>query len=363
MKVHLVTLAAFPYTSAESIHLAMFSKAMSVKCDYTLVTPLKPWRKTTWSYNIKKIYDLENALFKQKKFLQISKNGADFINKAINFAKNENALIYARQYCTIVMAVEKQIDCVLELHNLPDEKIVNSLKEYFNQGYLKKIIVISKALKRDILKLLCEVKYDALIYVAPDAADESKFKPSFKLNDKIVVGYIGSAYKGKGAEIIFPLARCCPNINFIFYGVKQGSKEIEYLGEPPSNLTLKGKILYSQVPMALKSFDIALLPNQMNVIVANGDNIGLYTSPMKLFEYMAAGKAIIASNIDILKEILNEDNSVLVDYEDIEKWEIALNELYQDKNRIIELSKKAHRDFIKCYTYNARANNILSNIV
>lgn len=364
MKIHLVTLAAFPYTSAESIHLAMFSKAMSEKVDYTLVTPLKPWRKMTWNKRLETIYGLKNNCFKQKKIIQLKKNGNDFITKAIRYAKKENALVYARHYNTMLAAVEKKIYCILELHHLPSNKQIINFRNYISSGYLKKIVVISHALKRDILKIIGDENiYKDYIFVAPDAADESKFSPCLNENEKPTVGYIGSAYKGKGAEIIFPLARACPNIDFVFYGAEYGQKDIEYLGEPPFNLKLKGKILYSQVPEALKTFDIALLPNQLDVIVANGDNIGMYTSPMKLFEYMAAGKVIMASDIDILKEILNKDNSILVDCKDVNEWKTKLLKIYNDEGQRVNLSNAAYRDFIEKYTYNARVNNILKSIL
>ncbi|WP_180179677.1 glycosyltransferase [Acinetobacter sp. YH12041] len=361
MKVHLITLAAFPYTSAESIHLAMFSKAMANSCQYTLITPLKPWRKMTWSKSLDKFYGINDNCFQQKKIFQFSRTGKDFVEKALKFSIKEHALVYARQYIVMFEACKKGLNCVWEIHSLPSISQLKQVEIFISNGLLKNIVVISSALKFDIISNLdINYNYDNIFIVAPDAADETKFSPKDQISDKPVVGYIGSAYKGKGAEIIFPLATSCPNIKFLFYGVEYGQKEIEYLGIPPSNLELKGKILYSEIPDALNNFDIALLPNQPNVIVANGDNIGKYTSPMKLFEYMASGKAIISSDLDILKEVLvNNRNAILVDYKDVNAWKIELEKLYINKDLRLRLGLNAYQDFITSYTYKARAKNIL----
>ena len=50
-----------------------------------------------------------------------------------------------------------------------------------------------------------------------------------------------------------------------------------------------------------------------------GINISGYTSPLKLFEYMSHKKAIIASDLPVLKEVLNNKNSVLVEHDNIKR--------------------------------------------
>ena len=62
----------------------------------------------------------------------------------------------------------------------------------------------------------------------------------------------------------------------------------------------------------INSLDICLLPNQINLFLKGVGNISSYTSPIKLFDYMSHKKAIIASDISVLREVLNEKNSILV---------------------------------------------------
>ena len=56
-------------------------------------------------------------------------------------------------------------------------------------------------------------------------------------------------------------------------------------------------------------------------------DISCFTSPLKLFEYMSHKKTIVASNIEVLKEVLNEQNSILVDPENINEWIKSLDKL------------------------------------
>ena len=78
------------------------------------------------------------------------------------------------------------------------------------------------------------------------------------------------------------------------------------------NLKFWGHVSPARVPECLGQFGIALLPNQPSVRLPNGDDIGRFTSPMKLFEYMAAGRAIIASDLPTLREVLTDDVNCLL---------------------------------------------------
>ena len=56
-------------------------------------------------------------------------------------------------------------------------------------------------------------------------------------------------------------------------------------------------------------------------ILRNSDSdTGKFMSPLKIFEYMSHKKAIIASDLPVIREVLNERNSVLVKSDDINLW-------------------------------------------
>lgn len=364
MKIHLITLAAFPFTSAESIHLAMFSKAMAEICDFTLVTAKKLWRPITFFKNIEHQYGIKNDTFKQNKYLQVTPKNNYFLKKSLSQAKKESAIVYARQGVVARHARIMQLSTIWEIHSLPNSNDLIFIAEELGNNFLKKIVVISHALKTDIIKkATLSLEQANNIIVAPDAADDSKFKASPLNTKKPKIGYVGSSFKGKGIEIVVPLAKLLPEITFEIYGVNEDDKLLTEFRPLPDNITWHGKIPYAQIPKAMESFEIALLPNQPNIYMADGTDIGQYTSPMKLFEYMACGKAIIASDLDILKEVLvHNKNALLVPHNDIQAWKEAVEILKNDNEFFSNLTCNAKEDFMNNYTYHARAKNIVMEI-
>lgn len=362
MKIHLITLAAFPFTSAESVHLAMFGKAMDKHCDFLMVTPLKPWRPKTWTKNILNTYGVANDSFRQMKHLQVLKKGTDFIKNAIDHAKKEQAFVYARQGIIAEAAINNGLSCCWEIHSIPDRAGFLTIKAGLSSGLLKKIVVISKALKDEIINALKGKALEQLISVHPDAADEERFLPyTIRRGDaRLKIGYVGSIYPGKGIEVLVPLAAKCPEHEFLVYGAERKELPLILREGLTSNIKFMGKVPYKDIPKVMSTFDIALLPNQPSVLMNNGDDIGKYTSPMKLFEYMASGKAIVASKLAILQEVLKDNhNAILAPYNDIEQWSAAINRLVNNKELRQKLSENARIDFKENYTYSSRAAKIV----
>lgn len=363
-KVHLITLAAFPFTSAESIHLAMFSKAMAEICDFTLVTAKKIWRPKTFFKEIEKQYGIKNDCFKQRKYLQMSPKDSSFLKKSLHQAKKESAIVYARQCIVARRAKSMQLSTIWEIHSLPTPHDLNFIATELGNSFLKKIVVISHALKLDIIKKAALSSEQASnIIVAPDAADDTKFSTTPLNVEKPKIGYVGSSFKGKGVEIVVPLAKLLPEITFEIYGVSKDDKSLIEFNPLPSNITWHGKIPYAQIPKAMENFDIALLPNQPNIYMADGTDIGQYTSPMKLFEYMACGKVIVSSDLPIIREILVADyNAKLVSHDDLISWSEEISKILKNPELMFFLSRNAKKDFLDKYTYIARSRNILNSL-
>lgn len=128
------------------------------------------------------------------------------------------------------------------------------------------------------------------------------------------------------------------------------------------NLTFYGHVPHSAVTSYLKAFDVLLLPNQCHVAAHgnSGPNIADWTSPLKLFEYMSATKPIVASDLPVLREVLrDEGNALLCDPKEIEDWKAALERLAGDRTLRLGLGERAHQDFIRHYTWQARASVVL----
>ena len=81
-------------------------------------------------------------------------------------------------------------------------------------------------------------------------------------------------------------------------------------------------------------------------------------SPMKMFEYMAAGRAIVSADLPVIREVLNEKNAVFCKPDEIGDWRLEIEDLLRDEARRIELGKQARRD-VESYTWVAREERAL----
>jgi len=100
------------------------------------------------------------------------------------------------------------------------------------------------------------------------------------------------------------------------------------------------------------------MPYQQRVAASSGGDISRYLSPMKLFEYMACQRVIVSSNLPVLHEILNSQNSILLSSEDVDEWVSALREVQTNPNKLHKLAAKAHED-AHLYSWERRVERIL----
>ena len=78
---------------------------------------------------------------------------------------------------------------------------------------------------------------------------------------------------------------------------------------------------------------------------------------MKLFEYMASGRPIVASNIPSIAEILNKDNAILVDPDNPEELASGIKQHLVNSDLAEKIAKQAYQDG-RQYTWEERAKRI-----
>jgi glycosyltransferase involved in cell wall biosynthesis len=234
-------------------------------------------------------------------------------------------------------------------------------KSIFRSSNMKSFIVISDALKRIYKESYSELLKDKKIIVAHDGADIPSIKKGKQKEDKTLkIGYVGSLYKGRGLELIIDLAKNFPEMEFHILGGKKEDVTYYKSNTKSSNISFYGSVPHSQVGDYLVNFDIVLAPYQKEVSIAKkGINTVEWMSPLKIFEYMSYGKAIICSDLPVIKEVLeNNRNSLLCDPEDSNDWIIAINKL-KDKNTRNSLGENARKDLKNKYTWQKRAKKVL----
>lgn len=182
--------------------------------------------------------------------------------------------------------------------------------------------------------------------------------------DKPVVLYTGHLYDWKGVYVLADVARLMPDVNFIFVGgTYYHISDFKKKYEGTTNIVLVGHKPYVEVPHYLKAADILALPNSGASL--EDSRYSVYTrhdtSPIKMFEYMASGVPIVASDLPSIKEILNEKNAVLVKPDSPEDLKKGIEIILRDKNLASRISKKALKD-VKEYTWDRRAEKIVAYI-
>ncbi|HIC93395.1 MAG TPA: glycosyltransferase, partial [Anaerolineae bacterium] len=125
------------------------------------------------------------------------------------------------------------------------------------------------------------------------------------------------------------------------------------VGVPERRLRFVGRVPNWEVPFWIRACDVVTIPWPWTEFSA------YFTSPMKLFEYMAAGVPIVASDLPALREVLRHgENAWLVMPGDPEALAEGLAILLRDSALSARLSAQAQQD-VKAYTWEARARRIL----
>jgi glycosyltransferase involved in cell wall biosynthesis len=174
--------------------------------------------------------------------------------------------------------------------------------------------------------------------------------------------YVGNLYPGKGIEMICALALQLPNVRFDVVGGDSGAvRSLRKNAEATPNLRFHGHVPHARVGQYLAGADVALAPFGSCVLSSKGEDIARWMSPLKMFEYMAAGKAIVASDLPVLREVVTHgENVILCPPGNLASWKDAILELGADDRLRHCLGSNARRLLESQYTWERRAERVLS---
>lgn len=206
------------------------------------------------------------------------------------------------------------------------------------------------------------------VVVAHDCADDPPdVDPYFERSETVRVGYIGQLHEGKGMELIAKLVRRCEWAEFhVIGGMDEDIERWQSELDDVNNMTFHGYVPYAETHRYRQSIDIALAPYQREVYGAGeGDvNLGRWMSPLKIFEYMAAGSTIAASDLPVLREVLVDgENAMLCDPASVDEWVRTLEHLRDNPEERQRLGKNARDDYEARYTWQRRSERVLSGLI
>ena len=253
-----------------------------------------------------------------------------------------------------------------EAHTFPGSRIGKWLRLWVGRR-IGGLIVITNKLKALYTELgIPEDK----ISVARDGVDLQRFREETDKEkareelglpiDKQIVCYTGHLFPWKGVYSLAGSAKLLRQCLFLVVGGMDDDirRFQDYLkAEDISNVEVVGYVQPSIVPDYLFAADVLVLPNSAKAKIASH-----YTSPLKLFEYMASRRPIVASDLPSLREVLRDgENAILVEPDDPKALAEGIQRVLDDPDLTRRISKQAYSE-VKQYSWEGRAKTILEFI-
>lgn len=255
---------------------------------------------------------------------------------------------------------------------LVPQKKLNKLLIYEKHGaakYLQRLSIISLSRNNNAVFVstskkshdeLKKINHSKTIFL-PNGVDLSRYTNEVVNNETINIGYIGmlETYgKGKGVE---DAVKTLCDLNLvhkfnltIIGGPKNRIKTIrEICSENNIDALIKDRVPYSEVPFEMQKLDIGIIPYPDDL------HMSLYASPLKFFEYAAAGAAILCS--DLRSHLDLKELNLGVEYFEESNWkdfESKIIRLIEDREYLEQLKFKSKKN-IKNYSWEKRFESLM----
>lgn len=196
----------------------------------------------------------------------------------------------------------------------------------------------------------------ARLAVAPDGVRLAE--PPSPLPTSAVVAYAGHLYAWKGVDLLLHALTLVPGAQLLIVGGHEREPDLTRLKALAAELRIAERVAFTglvepwRVGEQLARAQVLVLPNPASAISTH------FTSPLKLFEYMAAGRAIVASDLPAVREVLRDgETALLVDASRPEAFAGAIMRLLSDRPLAERLARRAAAEAAG-YTWARRAERL-----
>lgn len=270
-------------------------------------------------------------------------------------------LVYTRSIAAATCCAAAGLATILESHLPGDAPRLAELRAAARLPALRCLVTVTDALREDWIAADVPA---AKIRVWPDAVDLERFRDLPEpeaaratlgvAREGSLAVYCGHFYEAKGVPCLIEAARRLPKLRFELVGgwpadiarLRESARDCE-------SLRFAGFVANTQVPMRLAAADVLVLPNSGRFPQART------TSPLKLFEYMAARRPIVATRIPALAGLLRHgENAWLVTPDSAQALADGIERVLADPGLAQRLAEQAWRD-VQHYTWERRAAELL----
>lgn len=364
----------FPTIKAHGLQVAKTCESFQKNgAEVELIIPIRNSQKEIRGISIEKLYGIKTpfkirrlpsfdfaGMYLNSRFLFLLQQVVFAIVASISIV-GKKGIVYSRDPFTLYVLSFFRKDIFWEIHRMPENIQSRVYRRLLPR--LSGMIAISNGLKKSLSTHIDPSK----IIVAHDGFDPEQFvglpdrstlRSKLGLpQDKTIVMYVGHLFEWKGADTFVAAVQHLPEtiLSVVGGGTKDDVAQLQQQ-DISGKVRFEGFIPFQMLPEYLAAADLLVLPNKKDGGVSE-----FYTSPLKLFAYMASGKAIIASDLPSLKEVLNDTNALFFKPNDPESLKQHILVLAGDAGKMQQLGVKAQADVAK-YSWAHRGKEILSFI-
>jgi glycosyltransferase involved in cell wall biosynthesis len=351
----------FPSEKAAALYVSEYARSLTPYAHVTILAPARRGRTDTFSIP-------EGITVSYLPAIDLFPLPGAFLASQATFAISawtrvlskltQDDLVIANDLPLGLLATRSRARVVYEVHDFP-ERWLSFYRALFERAAF--IMATNEWKKRELME-----RYrlpEGKVLMERNGVDLASFagherqaaRSALALPEGPLVVYTGHLYGWKGTDTLAEAARLVPSAQFYFVGGTQedvADYRKRYADAP--NCHFVGHRPHAEIPQWQAAADVLVLPN-----TAREPLSARYTSPMKLFEYLASGTAVVASRIPSITEVVSEESAYLVAPDAPEALAAGINEPLAHAE---EREKRAHaaRALAASFSWEARAKRLVA---